>query len=64
MGIVAEAVTHKRFANVSDNAEFEKPGVERVPKVVETHRANPRAAECSIPCGLDVVDWLSFESEN
>jgi hypothetical protein len=64
MGIVAEAVTHKRFANVSDNAEFEKSGVKRVAQIVEAHWANPRAAKRSFPCGLDVVDWLSFESEN
>lgn len=56
-------MAHERFADFLHDACFHKPRVERVTEVMETVVADARAADGSLPSGLDDADRLTLEGE-
>lgn len=57
-------MTHEGLADFLHDAGFHEPGVERVPKVMETDVADARAADGGLPCGLDCPHGMTFEGED
>ena len=61
--VFTAGMAHQRLADLLHDPCFHEPRIERVAEIMKAAVADARAANGSLPSGLDYADGLAFESE-